>query len=455
MGWQDIYKKKMQAAGLESDIRGTEDVKVFYKAPQENYGDWRDTFLKNMDHAGLSGTVRLGRESSTQPSQTVSASPAKEEEKKKKYVASPYGTFLGGFSYNGNTRRQKTEQELADEAAQQAAYIKEYQRLAGLDLDSYGKQVESAKKAAQKNRTQYNVRAFGGYDASRMTDEERTYAAMQADYNKAKDIQYDIKGQAALENLTAEQSKAVETLASRKAVPAAAAHVEDAKRASAWDSLLASGFSEDEIRQLVNYQRNIPKRQKNAERYAEMQEAAEAYAETNPGLATVASVPANLLSGIGTIDAAMRKLSDPDSPVDYKSGAFLPYAYSRGVRDTVTKNLESDYGKGASFAYGVGTSILDSAATVGLAALGIPAGVASATLGGAAATSAMTEAKARGLSDEKAIRTGVLSGVAETALEKFSLESLISMKLPTGTAKQRLVGALKNAAVQAGIEGSE
>ena len=447
MGWQDIYKKKMQAAGLERDIRGTEDVKVFYKAPQENYGDWRDTFLKNMDHAGLSGTVRLGRESSTQPSQTVSASPAKEEEKKKKYVASPYGTFLGGFSYNGNTRRQKTEQELADEAAQQAAYIKEYQRLAGLDLDSYGKQVESAKKAAQDNRTQYNVRAFGGYDASRMTDEERTYAAMQADYNKAKDIQYDIKGQAALENLTAEQSKAVETLATERS--------DTAKRQTAWTALQKTGLSDDEIAQLVNYQRNIPKRQKNAERYAEMQEAAEAYADTSPGLATVASVPANLLSGIGAFDAAMRKLSDPDSPVDYKSGAFLPYAYSSGVRDTVTKNLESDYGKGASFAYGVGTSILDSAATVGLAALGIPAGVASATLGGAAATSAMTEAKARGLSDEKAILTGVLSGVAETALEKFSLESLISMKLPTGTAKQRVMGALKNAAVQAGIEGSE
>lgn len=447
MGWQDIYKKKMQAAGLESDIRGTEDVKVFYKAPQENYGDWRDTFLKNMDHAGLSGTVRLGRESSTQPSQTVSASPVKEEEKKKKYVGSPYGTFLGGFSYNGNTRRQKTEQELADDAAQQAAYIKEYQRLAGLDLDSYGKQVESAKKAAQKNRTQYNFRAFGGYDASRMTDEERTYAAMQADYNKAKDIQYDIKGQAALENLTAEQSKAVETLATERS--------DTAKRQTAWTALQKTGLSDDEISQLVNYQRNIPKRQKNAERYAEMQDAAEAYAETNPGLATLASVPANLLSGIGTFDAAMRKLSDPDSPVDYKSGAFLPYSYSRGVRDTVTKNLESDYGKGASFAYGVGTSILDSAATVGLAALGIPAGVASATLGGAAATSAMTEAKARGLSDEKAILTGVLSGVAETALEKFSLESLIAMKLPTGTAKQRVVGALKNAAVQAGIEGSE
>ena len=422
MGWQDIYKKKMQESGLAAGDINFVDVDTFHKREKE----------------------RWASEVATGSVQTVTA-PAKQE--KEKYVASPYGTFLGGFSYKGNTRRQKTEQELADEAAQQAAYIKEYQRLAGLDLDSYGKQVESAKKAAQKNRTQYNVRAFGGYDANRTTDEERTYAAMQADYNKAKDIQYDIKGQEALESLTAEQSKAVETLATERS--------DTAKRQTAWTALQKTGLSDDEISQLVNYQRNIPKRQKNAERYAEMQEAAEAYAETNPGLATLASVPANLLSGIGTIDAAMRKLSDPDSPVDYKSGAFLPYAYSRGVRDTVTKNLESDYGKGASFAYGVGTSILDSAATVGLAALGIPAGVASATLGGAAATSAMTEAKARGLSDEKAILTGVLSGVAETALEKFSLESLISMKLPTGTAKQRVMGALKNAAVQAGIEGSE
>ena len=422
MGWQDIYKKKMQESGLAAGDINFVDVDTFHKREKE----------------------RWASEVATGSVQTVTA-PAKQE--KEKYVASPYGTFLGGFSYKGNTRRQKTEQELADEAAQQAAYIKEYQRLAGLDLDSYGKQVESAKKAAQKNRTQYNVRAFGGYDASRMTDEERTYAAMQADYNKAKDIQYDIKGQAALENLTAEQSKAVETLATERS--------DTAKRQTAWTALQKTGLSDDEISQLVNYQRNIPKRQKNAERYAEMQDAAEAYAETNPSLATIASVPANLLSGIGTFDAAMRKLSDPDSPVDYKSGAFLPYAYSRGVRDTVTKNLESDYGKAASFAYGVGTSILDSAATVGLAALGIPAGVASATLGGAAATSAMTEAKARGLSDEKAILTGVLSGVAETALEKFSLESLISMKLPTGTAKQRVMGALKNAAVQAGIEGSE
>ena len=43
----------------------------------------------------------------------------------------------------------------------------------------------------------------------------------------------------------------------------------------------------------------------------------------------------------------------------------------------------------------------------------------------------------------------------ESFFEKVSLESLIHMKLPTGTAKQKLAGMLKNAAIQGGIEGSE
>ena len=298
MGWQDIYKKKMQAAGLESDIRGTEDVKVFYKAPQENYGDWRDTFLKNMDHAGLSGTVRLGRESSTQPSQTVSASPAKEEEKKKKYVASPYGTFLGGFSFD--IGRQKSEKELADEKAQQEAYAKEYQRLAGLDLDDYRADVEQAGKKAQESKEPYNIHAFGAYNPQK-TEAERNYAAMKADLNKAESIQYDIKGREALDNLTEEQTAALEVLASTEGVPAAAAQADYDRKVAARETLLASGLSEDELSQLVNYQRNIPKREKNAERYAKVQEMARNEGEKSPIGGTLLSVPANLLSGIGTV----------------------------------------------------------------------------------------------------------------------------------------------------------
>lgn len=367
-------------------------------------------------------------------------------------VISPGGTFLGGFSFAGD--RQKTAKELADEQAQQEAYVKEYRRLAGLDLDDYRAEVEQAGKKAQESKEPYNIHAFGAYNPQK-TKAEQDYAAMKADLNKAESIQYDIKGREALDNLTEDQTAALEVLTDTKGVPAASAHTAAERKQAARDTLLASGFSEDELSQLVNYYRNIPKREKNAERYAKVQEMARNEGEKSPIGGTLLSVPANLLSGVGAIDAALRKLADPNTPTDYNAPAMLPYAYASGVRGEVTKNLQYDHGDVAAFAYGVGTSMLDSAATVALAALGVPPAAASATLGGAAATDAMVAAKDRGLDDDHAIATGVAAGILESFFEKVSLESLISMKLPSGTMKQRIVGMLKNTAIQAGIEGSE
>ena len=453
MGWQDIYKKKMQAAGLENDIRSTDDVQVFYRKEPEQYGDWRDSFMKKMEDSGLSGDIRLGqtqtaaRQTVTAPATTTTAA-----KKRERQVVSPYGTFLGGFSFARG--RQKSEKELADEQAQQEAYIKEYRRLAGLDLDDYRAEVEQAGKKAQESKEPYNIHAFGAYNPQK-TEAERNYAAKKADLNKAESIQYDIKGREALDNLTEDQTAALEVLASTEGVPAAAAQADYDRKVAARETLLASGLSEDELSQLVNYQRNIPKREKNAERYAKVQEMARNEGEKSPIGGTLLSVPANLLSGIGTVYTAVEKLRNPDTPADYHSPAMLPYAYASGVRGEVTKNLQYDHGDVAAFAYGVGTSMLDSAATVALAALGVPPAAASATLGGAAATDAMVAAKERGLDDGHAIVTGVAAGVMESFFEKVSLESLIHMKLPTGTAKQKLAGMLKNAAIQGGIEGSE
>ena len=453
MGWQDIYKKKMQAAGLENDIRSTDDVQVFYRKEPEQYGDWRDSFMKKMEDSGLSGDIRLGqtqtaaRQTVTAPATTTTAA-----KKRERQVVSPYGTFLGGFSFARG--RQKSEKELADEKAQQKAYLQEYRRLAGLDLDDYRTEVERAGKKAQESKEPYNIHAFGAYNPQK-SEAERTYAAMKADLNKAESIQYDSKGREALDNLTENQTAALEVLTDTTGVPAAAAHVDAARKQAAREALLASGFSEDELSQLVNYYRNIPKREKNAERYAKVQEMARNEGEKSPIGGTLLSVPANLLSGVGAIDAALRKLADPNTPTDYNAPAMLPYAYASGVRGEVTKNLQYDHGDVAAFAYGVGTSMLDSAATVALAALGVPPAAASATLGGAAATDAMVAAKDRGLDDSHAIVTGVAAGVMESFFEKVSLESLIHMKLPTGTAKQKLAGMLKNAAIQGGIEGSE
>ena len=454
MGWQDIYKKKMQAAGLENDIRSTDDVQVFYRKEPEQYGDWRDSFMKKMEDSGLSGDIRLGqtqtaaRQTVTAPATTTTAA-----KKRERQVVSPYGTFLGGFSFAGD--RQKTAKELADEKAQQELSEQEYQRLLGLELDKYRTEVEKAGKKAQEEKAPYNIHAFGGYDANRTTEAERQYAAMKADLNKAESLQYDVKGREALDKLTEEQTAALEVLASTEGVPAAAAQADYDRKVAARETLLASGLSEDELSQLVNYQRNIPKREKNAERYAEVQEMARNEGEKSPIGGTLLSVPANLLSGIGTVYTAVEKLRNPDTPADYHSPAMLPYAYASGVRGEVTKNLQYDHGDAAAFAYGVGTSMLDSAATAALAALGVPPAAASATLGGAAATDAMVAAKERGLDDGHAIVTGVAAGVMESFFEKVSLESLIHMKLPTGTAKQKLAGMLKNAAIQGGIEGSE
>lgn len=387
-------------------------------------------------------------------SMVITPEPVETQQKKReRQVVSPYGTFLGGFSFAGD--RQKTAKELADEKAQQELSEQEYQRLLGLELDKYRTEVEKAGKKAQEEKAPYNIRAFGGYDANRTTEAERQYAAMKADLNKAESLQYDVKGREALDKLTEEQTAALEVLASTEGVPAAAAQADYDRKVAARETLLASGLSEDELSQLVNYQRNIPKREKNAEQYAEVQEMARNEGEKSPIGGTLLSVPANLLSGIGTVYTAVEKLRNPDTPADYHSPAMLPYAYASGVRGEVTKNLQYDHGDVAAFAYGVGTSMLDSAATVALAALGVPPAAASATLGGAAATDAMVAAKDRGLDDSHAIVTGVAAGVMESFFEKVSLESLIHMKLPTGTAKQKLAGMLKNAAIQGGIEGSE
>ena len=381
------------------------------------------------------------------PGRTVAMPETAETQKKKRerQVVSPGGTFLGGFSFAGG--RQKSEKELADERAQQEAYLQEYRRLSGLDLDKQRTEVERAGQKAQESKAPYNIRAFGGYDPTQKTEAEREYAAKKADLNKAESIQYDIKGREALDNLTEDQTAALEVLNTERS--------DTAKRQAAWSTLQSSGLADEEISQLANYYRNIPKREKNAERYAKVQEAARNDGEKTPIGGTLLSVPANLLSGVGAIDAAVRKMADPNTPTDYNAPAMLPYAYASGVRGEVTKNLQYDHGDVAAFAYGVGTSMLDSAATAALAALGVPPAAASATLGGAAATDAMVAAKDRGLDDGHAIATGVAAGVLESFFEKFSLESLISMKLPAGTMKERIIGTLKNTAIQAGIEGSE
>ena len=240
-------------------------------------------------------------------------------------IGSPGGTFLGGFSYKGKSRREKTAQEQeAEKQAQMEAY-EEYVRLATLDLDAQEKAIAEAKEKAARSKPKYNIHAFGAYDTT-PTDEEKNYSKLLADLNKAKSIQYDIKGRKELDALSAEQTDALGRLseASRPQTSAMATNQanEDAAQ-KAKGELKASGLSDEKIRELLGYYKNIPKREKNAETYEDIQGAAEAYAETNPGLATVASVGTNIVSGIGAIGSAINRALDPNTPVDYHGGECI------------------------------------------------------------------------------------------------------------------------------------
>ena len=170
-------------------------------------------------------------------------SSAKEEKKQERQVVSPGGTALGGFSFSKKEARQKTAQELADEKAQQELSEQEYQRLLGLELDKCRTEVEQAGKRAQEEKAPYNIHAFGGYDANRKTEAERTYETMLADLNKAESLQYDVKGREALDKLTAEQDAALEVLNTEKS--------DTAKRQAAWQTMQRGGYSDEEISQLA------------------------------------------------------------------------------------------------------------------------------------------------------------------------------------------------------------
>ena len=215
--------------------------------------------------------------------------------------------------------------------------------------------------------------------------------------------------------------------------------------------LRAKGYDDKEIAQLLDYRQ----RQKNRENYeAEVAEAVE-YAEDHKVGASIKSVGQNLTGGLGYISLAEQrlhnKLTGKDRPLDYYTPEMLGTAKAQAARETVSK----DMGKVGAFLYNTGMSMADSAAIMGMAALGIPPVVGSVLLGGTAATSAAMEAKKRGVSDDQALLTGLAAGTFEALFEKVSLDKVLSGKVVAGEMRDRVVQTLKNIGIQSGVEGSE
>lgn len=367
-------------------------------------------------------------------------------------------------TYQTMRKQYKALQQRESEKQQAQAAQQEYDELRVADLNALKAKMDAAKESADGSAKERVV--AGSIVKQKDSGAQAAYEEAARKYNLAQQIQYDERGAQALGKLSEEEAAAVDTLAKStnkgRKTDIVGAGVIDEMRRKATKVLTDAGYSAEEIDELANWRA----RQQNAQKYDAAVEKREALADKGfwgAAAATALSVPETLLSGIGAIDVAVQNNENrgTDRPADYKRTAMLPYAKATAGRSTISNKLEQNtdaeiFGQNvAAGAYNIGTSMLDSTAVAGLAALGVPPLAATSLLGGAAATSAMVDAKDRGVSDEQAVLTGLAAGVAESLFEEVSLEKLLKLKPAVGTLGQRVRTTIKNVGLQAVTEGSE
>ena len=367
-------------------------------------------------------------------------------------------------TYQTMRKQYKALQQRESEKQQAQAAQQEYDELRVADLNALKEKMDAAKESADGSAKERVV--AGSIVKQKDSGAQAAYEEAARKYNLAQQIQYDERGAQALGKLSEEEATAVDTLAKStnkgRKTDIVGAGVIDEMRRKATKVLTDAGYSAEEIDELANWRA----RQQNAQKYDAAVEKREALADKGfwgAAAATALSVPETLLSGIGVIDVAVQNNENrgTDRPADYKRTAMLPYAKATAGRSTISNKLEQNtdaeiFGQNvAAGAYNIGTSMLDSTAVAGLAALGVPPLAATSLLGGAAATSAMVDAKDRGVSDEQAVLTGLAAGVAESLFEEVSLEKLLKLKPAVGTLGQRVRTTIKNVGLQAATEGSE
>ena len=175
------------------------------------------------------------------------------------------------------------------------------------------------------------------------------------------------------------------------------------------------------------------------------------FAKKNPGWASIARMPANLMSGVGYLDVvgqnAVKNIKEAVTgeyagPINYNSAAMTPGTMSSTITRTVAESLTNKYGaieldenehpvlsrifngKSLGDVYQLGMSMLDSTAVLALSPFIGTAGTV--LLGGSAATQGMLDAVANGATDGQALTIGFVNGVAEWGFERIGMENLVN-----------------------------
>ena len=176
------------------------------------------------------------------------------------------------------------------------------------------------------------------------------------------------------------------------------------------------------------------------------------FATNSPVIASAASVPANLISGVGLLDVAYQNavrniggyFGAEYRPINYNTNMMNPTNFTTAVRGTVAQNLADEYGtinlneddhpvlarwmngKSLGDVYQLGMSMVDSGAT---ASIGYVTGIGAAgtaLLGGSAGSQGVLTALEKGASDEQALAMGILNGTFEALFEYVSMDKLLN-----------------------------
>lgn len=174
-------------------------------------------------------------------------------------------------------------------------------------------------------------------------------------------------------------------------------------------------------------------------------EAAE-LANKHPILGSVASSAVNLLSPLDNIETISRNIKNKRTenyePIDTNNMMFGQYRDD--IRNKVTEKINNPIGD---FLYNTGMSSADS-----LSAGLMGNGIGKYIIGGSAAANSSKDAANRGVSAEKSLATGLISGVLESLTESYSIGNLKSLALENPKGLKAIV---KNIAKQSGTEASE
>ena len=223
---------------------------------------------------------------------------------------------------------------------------------------------------------------------------------------------------------------------------------------------LEAWFAENEHldKDAVEKLAEVRRRDTNAQKAAEQQQAAQAAADKHPIWNSTLTVPANLIGGsmasLGYLGEALNGTGQFTDLDPYNQGAQLQN-WSGAVRGEVKQNIQGDGSDPlraiAAGAYDVGMGMADTGARIALGTITgggswLGAGIAGANNFG----SAMQSAASRGANADQALLYATASATVDALTEKIPLDNLINISTAKGGA-----GYILNFLRSMGIEGGQ